>query len=64
MTFANDNTPESPDDALFRRICQHVQTTRRCSISDIQLAFHLGYNRATRMIERMEKDGLIGPPSG
>ena len=64
MVFANDNTPESPDEALYRRICQHAQDTQRCSVSDIQRTFQLGYNRASRMIERMEEDGLVGPAPG
>ena len=30
----------------------------------IQRNFKVGYNRAARMVERMEIDGHIGPPDG
>jgi S-DNA-T family DNA segregation ATPase FtsK/SpoIIIE len=41
-----------------------VAETRRCSTSWLQRKLQLGYNRAARMVERMEKHGLVGPANG
>ena len=34
------------------------------SISSIQRRLKIGYNRAARIMELMEEDGLVGPPKG
>jgi S-DNA-T family DNA segregation ATPase FtsK/SpoIIIE len=41
-----------------------VARTRQASISMIQRRLRVGYNRAARMIEVMEKEGVIGPSDG
>ncbi len=41
-----------------------VAETRNASISMLQRRLRVGYNRAARMIETMEKEGLIGPSDG
>lgn len=41
-----------------------VSRTREASISLIQRHLRIGYNRAARMIERMEQEGVIGPADG
>jgi S-DNA-T family DNA segregation ATPase FtsK/SpoIIIE len=40
---------------------QIVIETRRASISGVQRRLKIGYNRAARMIEEMERIGLVGP---
>ena len=37
---------------------------RRASISALQRRLRVGYNRAARMIEMMEYEGIVGSPSG
>jgi S-DNA-T family DNA segregation ATPase FtsK/SpoIIIE len=41
-----------------------VIQTRRCSTSWIQRKLSLGYNRAARIVECMEKRGVVGPANG
>jgi len=41
-----------------------VTRTRQASISMIQRHLRIGYNRAARIIETMEKEGIIGPSDG
>ncbi len=41
-----------------------VTQSGQASISMVQRRLRVGYNRAARMIERMEKEGVIGPPDG
>jgi S-DNA-T family DNA segregation ATPase FtsK/SpoIIIE len=41
-----------------------VTETRQASISMIQRRLRVGYNRAARMIERMEREGIVGPADG
>ena len=41
-----------------------VTDTRQASISMLQRRLRVGYNRAARMIERMETEGIVGPSDG
>ena len=43
---------------------QIVTETRNASISYIQRRLKVGYNRAARMIEQMEREGVVGPQIG
>jgi S-DNA-T family DNA segregation ATPase FtsK/SpoIIIE len=48
-------------DPLFDEAVQIVTETRRASISGVQRRLKIGYNRAARMVEEMERIGLVGP---
>jgi S-DNA-T family DNA segregation ATPase FtsK/SpoIIIE len=48
-------------DPLFDEAVQIVIETRRASISGVQRRLKIGYNRAARMVEEMERIGLVGP---
>jgi S-DNA-T family DNA segregation ATPase FtsK/SpoIIIE len=41
-----------------------ITETRQASISMIQRHLRIGYNRAARIIETMEQEGLVGPSDG
>lgn len=41
-----------------------VADARQASISMIQRRLRIGYNRAARIIERMEQEGIVGPSDG
>jgi S-DNA-T family DNA segregation ATPase FtsK/SpoIIIE len=38
-----------------------VLRDKKCSTSYIQRRLSIGYNRAASLVERMEKEGLVGP---
>ena len=46
-------------DELYDQAVQLVTTSRQASISWVQRKLRVGYNRAARMIERMERDGVV-----
>jgi S-DNA-T family DNA segregation ATPase FtsK/SpoIIIE len=51
-------------DEMYDRAIAIVAETRNASISYIQRRLKVGYNRAARMIEQMEADGIVGPQEG
>lgn len=48
-------------DELYDQALKIVTETRRASISGVQRQLRIGYNRAARMIEEMERCGVVGP---
>jgi len=51
-------------DEMYDQAVALVAETRQASISMIQRRLRVGYNRAARMVERMEREGVVGPPDG
>jgi len=51
-------------DALYDDAVQIVMDTNQASISMIQRRLRIGYNRAARMVEQMEREGLVLPADG
>ncbi|HYS10337.1 MAG TPA: DNA translocase FtsK 4TM domain-containing protein [Myxococcales bacterium] len=54
---------EGPDE-LYDQAVAALADMRFISISLLQRKLRVGYNRAARMIERMERDGIVGPADG
>jgi S-DNA-T family DNA segregation ATPase FtsK/SpoIIIE len=46
---------------LYRQAVEIVRRDRKTSISYLQRQLQIGYNRAARFIEQMEKDGVVSP---
>jgi S-DNA-T family DNA segregation ATPase FtsK/SpoIIIE len=55
---------DEPTDEFFDQAVDIVARTRKVSISEIQRKLGVGYNRAAKMVERMEREGMIGPSPG
>lgn len=55
--------PEDYDE-LYDQACAYVVKAGKASTSMVQREFKIGYNRAARMIEVMEREGLVGPADG
>jgi S-DNA-T family DNA segregation ATPase FtsK/SpoIIIE len=51
-------------DEMYDQAVSIVTDTQQASISMIQRRLRVGYNRAARMIEQMERDGVVGPADG
>jgi len=62
----NEDRDGGPDDKdpLYDQAVELVRRTSRATTSHLQRHLRVGYNRAARMIERMEREGLIGPQDG
>jgi S-DNA-T family DNA segregation ATPase FtsK/SpoIIIE len=55
---------EMEKDEKYERAVDIVIQTGQASISMLQRKLRVGYNRAARMIEIMEKEGIVGPSDG
>ncbi|MFN3147082.1 MAG: DNA translocase FtsK 4TM domain-containing protein [Paracoccaceae bacterium] len=49
------------EDALYDQAVQIVIKDRKCSTSYIQRKLAIGYNKAARLVEQMETEGLVSP---
>jgi DNA segregation ATPase FtsK/SpoIIIE, S-DNA-T family len=55
---------EEVDDDLYQDAVRVVCEMGRASTSTLQRRLRVGYGRAARLIDLMEKDGIVGPPDG
>ncbi len=65
--FEPDSGEEKPDDDFDEKYDQAVELVTdlgQASISLVQRYMKIGYNRAARLIERMEAEGVVGPSDG
>jgi DNA segregation ATPase FtsK/SpoIIIE, S-DNA-T family len=59
-----DSEGEPVDDDLYQEAVRVVCEMGRASTSTLQRRLRVGYGRAARLIDLMEKDGIVGPPDG
>lgn len=55
---------EGEYDAIYDKAVELVLQKGQASTSMLQRAFRIGYNRAARIVDMMEKEGLVGPMDG
>ena len=61
---SGDDAEGGGDDPLMEQALEIVQKHGTASASMLQRRLRVGYNRAARLIEQMEDDGVIGPAEG
>lgn len=52
------------DDDLLQAATQIIRETRRASVSLLQRRMKIGYNRAGRLMDKLEEQGIVGPVHG
>ena len=63
-TVGSGENAEDVDDDLYQDAVRVVCEMGRASTSTLQRRLRIGYGRAARLIDLMEKDGIVGPPDG
>ena len=62
FSFTPDGT--SAKDSMYDEALAFVKESQKASTSLLQRRFGIGYNRAARIIDQLEKNGIIGPANG
>jgi S-DNA-T family DNA segregation ATPase FtsK/SpoIIIE len=61
---SEDGQAVEESDPLYDQAVEFVLQTRKASISSVQRRLKIGYNRAARIVEEMERTGVVGPLDG
>lgn len=61
---AKQDVEEDADAELLVKALECIVNTRRASTSSIQRALRIGYNRAARVMDELERQGCVGPANG
>ena len=62
--FGEDGQATEELDPLYDEAVEFVIQTRKASISAVQRRLKVGYNRAARLVEEMERTGVVSPMEG
>jgi S-DNA-T family DNA segregation ATPase FtsK/SpoIIIE len=57
------NGKESQEDELYEEAVDMVRRLNKASVSLLQRRLRIGYTRAARLIDMMEEQGVVGPPT-
>jgi S-DNA-T family DNA segregation ATPase FtsK/SpoIIIE len=60
----NGGGNDASNDTLYPEVQGFVKDQGKASISLLQRRFRIGFNRAARMMEQLERDGIITPGDG
>jgi len=55
---------DDEDDPVYDQAIELVARMEEVSVSKLQREMRLGYNKAAKIIERMEREGIVGPANG
>lgn len=54
---------ETTEDPLLEEAIDYVCSQESITVSMLQRKFHIFYPRAACLIEKMEENGIVGPPT-
>jgi S-DNA-T family DNA segregation ATPase FtsK/SpoIIIE len=61
---ADEEEPDPSRDEKFDAAVEEVVRAGRASVSLLQRRLQIGFNRAARIVEEMERQGIVGPSEG
>ncbi|MBN2714588.1 MAG: DNA translocase FtsK [Deltaproteobacteria bacterium] len=61
---SGDEIDDEEKDEMYDQAVAIVAEAQTCSISMLQRKLRIGYNRSARIVEIMEKEGVVGPANG
>jgi len=61
--YTDNETSDQSKDSFYDQAVSLILRENKVSTSFIQRHFQIGYNRAARIVEQMESDGIISPPN-
>lgn len=64
FSFSSESNNPREKDALYDEVVEYVTQAQKASTSLLQRRFGIGYNRSARIIDELEKNGIIGPSNG
>ncbi|WP_240629987.1 DNA translocase FtsK [Brenneria alni] len=62
MTVITADSDDLDKDPLYADVVKFLAGKTEASISQLQRHFRIGYNRAARLIEALESEGVISAP--
>ncbi len=60
----NESSSVEDTDPLYDSAVNYVITSKRASVSGLQRKYKIGYNRAARIVEEMERKGIVSSMEG
>ncbi len=64
LESSDDKAGINSEDPLYEEVRSYVMEAQKASTSLLQRRFQIGYNRAARLIDQLEANGVIGPQMG
>mgnify|MGYP004664343969 FL=1 len=64
FSYSSESNNPREKDALYDEVVEYVTEAQKASTSLLQRRFGIGYNRSARIIDDLEKNGIIGPSNG
>ncbi|MDD6466763.1 MAG: DNA translocase FtsK, partial [Erysipelotrichaceae bacterium] len=59
-----DGFQRAPIDPMYEEVVKFVVAEQKASTSLLQRRFGFGYNRAAKIIDMLQEEGIIGPAQG